>query len=216
MEPAWGHDALKAWFEARRGDDVAETDLLRAFFPNDEVFTGVDLVLFQKHFLLYRRLWLFDDELRQSTGQRLWIRGIRSTLLDPPPVGLCRWLDPDAGTFCARPVERDHLCASHAAPLPEANGVKAYYLDWANLEGMTEERLQTMIDGFFRWMGRQGSRSEALVVLGLEPDAPQARIKERWRELSLQHHPDRGGDPEVYKKISAAWTALKTEGEDSL
>ena len=37
MEPAWDHATLRAWFEARPGEDVAETDLLRAFFPDEDV-----------------------------------------------------------------------------------------------------------------------------------------------------------------------------------
>ena len=34
----------------------------------------------------------------------------------------------------------------------------------------------------------------AKTELGLEDTASQEVVKARWRELSLMHHPDRGGD----------------------
>lgn len=210
MEPAWDHGTLKAWFSARAGEAVAETDLLRCFFPDEDPFaSGIGLDLFRKHFLLYRRLWLFDDELRLATGQRLWIRGIRSTLLDPPGPGCCRWLDPDTGRFCQADTSGD-FCVSHDPAVPDVNGMKAYYLDWKNLDGMTEEELNGLVEGFFRWMGARGNVAQALETLGLPADADERAIKARWRQLSLDHHPDRGGDPAAFQKLSAAWNVLKT------
>lgn len=189
---------------------MAETDLLRAFFPDEDLFIhGVGLDLFHKHFLLYRRLWMFDDELRMSTGQRLWIRGIRSTLLEPPEAGLCRWLNPETGEFCQQPAGGE-LCPRHSSLAPETDGMKSYYFDWKNLEAMTEEGLQEMVEGFFRWMGNRGNRAEALETLGLPIDAGPRDIKARWRKLSLDHHPDRGGDPARFQELSAAWAVLKS------
>jgi hypothetical protein len=213
MDPVWDFETLLAWFAARPGEDVPETDLLRAFFPAEDVFAGgADLNLFTKHFLLYRRLWLFDDELRLATGQRLWIRGIRSTLVDPPPPGRCGWLDPETGRYCLVACgDRPH-CDGHSGSVPASNGMKGYYLDWANLEGMTEEGVRDLVEGFFRWMGNRGAVAGALEAFGLPQDADGRTIKARWRQLSLEHHPDRGGDPAFYQRLSAAWAVLKSPG----
>jgi hypothetical protein len=205
LEPAWDHETLKAWFSARPGQDVSETDLLKAFFPGEEL-PGVGLALFQKHFLLYRRLWLFDDELRVTTGHRLWIRGIRSTLIDPPPPGRCGWLDLETGRYCAAAGK---LCPRHDQKFPEQNSMKSYYLNWKNLEGMTEEGLKELVDGFFRRMVDQKAVTAALETFGLPPDAAAKAVKARWRRLSLDHHPDRGGDPAAFRKFSDAWSVLK-------
>eukprot|EP01069_Polyplicarium_translucidae_P012422 Polyplicarium_translucidae@DN5187_c0_g1_i1.p1 len=41
-------------------------------------------------------------------------------------------------------------------------------------------------------------------VLGVEPNASQDAIRKAYRKLAIQHHPDKGGDPEVFKEISRA------------
>ena len=205
MEPAWDFSALWAWFSARLGEDVLETELLKAFFP-EPFAEGLGLALFQRHFLLYRRLWLFDDELRKSSGHRLWIRSIRSTLLEPPSAGRCGWLNPETGLYCGGAGE---LCPQHDGRFPENNSMKSYYLDWSNLEGMTEQSLKELMEEFFSWMGRSEAATKALRTFGLRPEATEAEIKARWRRLSLDHHPDRGGDPLLFQTLSAAWAVLK-------
>ena len=77
---------------------------------------------------------------------------------------------------------------------------------------MTDEGLRDLVDGFFRWMGGRESVSQALKTLGLPQDANVKTVKARWRRLSLDHHPDRGGDAALFKKLSAAWAVLKTLG----
>ena len=47
--------------------------------------------------------------------------------------------------------------------------------------------------------------------LGLDWYATDEQISNRFRELSPKHHPDRaGGDEQEFKRLSEAWTALKT------
>jgi DnaJ family protein A protein 2 len=38
--------------------------------------------------------------------------------------------------------------------------------------------------------------------LGLAAEASVEEIKKSYRKLALRHHPDKGGDPEVFKQIS--------------
>lgn len=42
------------------------------------------------------------------------------------------------------------------------------------------------------------------VVLGVEQDATPAAVEARYRELSLEHHPDRGGNPDVMAELNGA------------
>lgn len=45
-------------------------------------------------------------------------------------------------------------------------------------------------------------------ILGLAPGATLAEIKAAYRRLVKLHHPDAGGDPEVFMKIHAAYQNL--------
>ena len=42
-------------------------------------------------------------------------------------------------------------------------------------------------------------------VLGLPPGAPPDEIKKAYKALARKHHPDKGGDPEEFKRISKAY-----------
>jgi DnaJ-class molecular chaperone len=45
-------------------------------------------------------------------------------------------------------------------------------------------------------------------VLGLQKGASDADIKKAYRKLAMKHHPDKGGNPEEFKKIQAAYDIL--------
>jgi DnaJ domain len=41
-------------------------------------------------------------------------------------------------------------------------------------------------------------------VMGLQRDATAEQINARWRELAIEHHPDRGGSPRRMTRINVA------------
>jgi len=45
-------------------------------------------------------------------------------------------------------------------------------------------------------------------ILGVSSDAEPEAIKKSYRKLQMQHHPDKGGDPEMSKKINDAYSVL--------
>jgi curved DNA-binding protein len=46
-------------------------------------------------------------------------------------------------------------------------------------------------------------------ILGIDHNASSEEIKQAYRKLAMQHHPDRGGDPEKFKQITEAYDVLK-------
>lgn len=42
-------------------------------------------------------------------------------------------------------------------------------------------------------------------ILGIGPTSNTIEVRRAYRELVKVHHPDKGGDPEVFKKILAAY-----------
>jgi DnaJ-class molecular chaperone len=47
--------------------------------------------------------------------------------------------------------------------------------------------------------------------LNVEPNATSSEIKKAYRKLALIHHPDKNGDPETFKKITAAYEILSDD-----
>lgn len=50
-------------------------------------------------------------------------------------------------------------------------------------------------------------------ILGVTKDAPWGEIKTAFRKLAMQHHPDKGGDPEMFRKVRAAFEILQDKYE---
>ena len=48
-------------------------------------------------------------------------------------------------------------------------------------------------------------------VLGVAQNATQDEIKKAFRKLAIKNHPDKGGDPEKFKEINAAYEVLSNE-----
>jgi len=45
-------------------------------------------------------------------------------------------------------------------------------------------------------------------ILNVSKNATFDDVKKQYKKLALKHHPDRGGDPEMFKKISEAYQTL--------
>jgi len=58
--------------------------------------------------------------------------------------------------------------------------------------------------------------TEYYTVLGVEKSATGSEIKKAFRKLAMKHHPDRGGDEELFKKIQEAHEVLSDEDKKAL
>jgi curved DNA-binding protein CbpA len=48
-------------------------------------------------------------------------------------------------------------------------------------------------------------------ILGVTKNSTPDEIKQAYRKLVKEHHPDRGGDAEKFKKINEAYDVLKDQ-----
>lgn len=155
------------------------------------------LALFQKNFLLMNALFQWQARLRLE-GLQLSV-SVLHIALGPLPTG--------AGQQLATASEEG-----------EGPGALAqYYLDWNNFETSSTQQVDELLAGF--WQGYLSStylspaaQRDALACLGLPAGADELAIKQRYRDLAAQHHPDRGGSAEQFIAIREAYEILSKAG----
>ena len=72
----------------------------------------------------------------------------------------------------------------------------------------TTESVEELLQQARKVLVTDQERTEALRALGLDAYADDERVRRRFRELAMRHHPDRGGDAETFRKIRAAMEVL--------
>ncbi len=86
--------------------------------------------------------------------------------------------------------------------LQEEEKLMAYYLDFSHLENTSEDDVYDMLASFWNKYNRYDNREESLAELGLKDPVDDKVIKQEYRRLIMQHHPDRGGDTEKLQKLN--------------
>ncbi len=179
--PAVLYTAIEQEIDAHP-DGIREYDLLQAlkargFFAFLPPPPAGPHHLFRAHFLLFHALYELRDRLLASQQGLLQIEAL-----------------------CIRRLP----WSAGEQSLANADPLRAWYLDWENLEGTTEADVCDLIASFWKQLGRFDQRDDALAELGLEDPVDDATIKLAWRRLAMEHHPDRGGDSERLQAINAA------------
>ena len=54
----------------------------------------------------------------------------------------------------------------------------------------------------------EDSKQQAYEDLGLPPTASMKDIRNAYLKMAMKHHPDKGGDPEMFKRVKAAYDKL--------
>jgi hypothetical protein len=174
-------------------EGLREYDLLRELEQREAgLFSGAfadrELALFRSHFFLFHILYRLRDRLLRQRRYLLQI--------------FCL----DIRLYPYRQEEAEESAVAERDPLRE------YYLDLSNLYETEAEDVRRMLRDVSRRLRAYYSREEALRELGLGPQATFSQAKRRYRRLVLQHHPDRGGDPERFRRVRLAMEQLAESG----
>jgi hypothetical protein len=190
------HDALVTFRpEFERG--IREYDLINAlksppYLVFDENALGDALTMFQTHFVLFNCLYLLKNKWREKKIGQLDIGLTRITLL---PI-----LESEANIQTEDPL---------------AN----YYLDWSNLSSTNEYDVETLLDSF--WQKMAGANLLASIsgtelnraCITMEIDSLKhmnlPELKQQYRKLQHENHPDKGGRIDVSQSILQAYTQLR-------
>lgn len=174
----------------RHPNGISEYELFNQLsalnFPgNQESERRSALGLFRAHFALFHALYRLRDRLWDEQRAQLDINT------------LCIRLSPYYTQNSELPSRRDPL--------------RDYYLDERHLHDTNANDVNELFEKFWRRFGSRDQRAQALDMLGLNDPVDDQTIKQTWRRLAMQHHPDRGGSLHRLQDINAALTALLGE-----
>lgn len=136
-----------------------------------------NLTLFQSHFLLFHHLYHLQTQL--------WLEQQGNLEISPLKIRLSDYREGE-----------NHL--------QQHDPLRDYYLNTDNLKNTTSEDIDKMLDDFWRRYLSPAERKSALHVLGLQDPVDDKTIKQSYRKLVMEHHPDRGGDKERLQSINEA------------
>ena len=87
--------------------------------------------------------------------------------------------------------------------------LESYYLNPKHYVETNEDEINDLLKSFWQKYIAQDNKKEALDTLALPMDADIKMIKAQYLRLAQKHHPDKGGDAEVFAKIHYAKTVLE-------
>lgn len=165
---------------------VGEYDLLQALREHGTYSflladAGDTYALFRAHFMLSHALYRLRDLLKHKQEAHVDI--------GPLQIKLLPYQFSEQG-------------------LDTLDKLRGYYLDFSNLELITSEEVDELIASFWVNMHQLDHREDALTELGLSDPVDNETIKQTYKKLVMEHHPDRGGDKERLQTINTAMDRL--------
>ena len=117
------------------------------------------------------------------------------------------FLEISALNIILRPVSEraEHTLKSAIA---QQDPLAAYYLDLNELE-TDEESIDALLNDFWRRMVIPDNYDADLATLELQPPVDSISVRQQDRRLAMRYHPDKGGDGEQFRRVSAAYQRLK-------
>lgn len=171
---------------------VSEFDILKALkeqLPEfGQLADDTNLLLFRQHFLIMNALYQLQNSLWQEDNLTLSISAMRIHLIS---------------------ASQTHL--SDSTTLSDSVDAKlaAYYLDWEEYEKTGIDEVSHLLNSFYKGISLSGDRDSALKTLQIQSNNPtKTVIKQQYRKLAQQHHPDRGGDQDLFIDLRQAYEYL--------
>jgi hypothetical protein len=173
------------------GGSCSEFELIKWLQAPDQGVFRADamsdsVTLFRSHFLVMHCLY----QLRNH-----WLTEQRG------------FLEISALNIILRPVSEraEHTLKSSMA---KQDPLAAYYLDLNELE-TDEESIDALLNDFWRRMVIPDNYDADLATLELQPPVDSISVRQQYRRLAMRYHPDKGGDGEQFRRVSAAYQRLK-------
>ncbi|MEM5527468.1 DNA-J related domain-containing protein [Gammaproteobacteria bacterium AS21] len=176
---------------------ISEFDILNTLkkqFPEfNQLAQDANLQLFRQHFVIMNALYQLQQSLWQEEKLTLSISALQIKLL--------------ASTDLQSDTNGDNTSGDISHHLNP--NLAAYYLDWDEYEKTDENEVSRLIGSFYQRMNSADNKQSALDILNISSASPsKTEIKQQYRKLVRKHHPDSGGNPEMFIEIRQAYEQL--------
>jgi len=171
---------------------MSEFDILKALKERLPEFSqladNANLLLFRQHFLIMNALYQLQSSLWQEDNLILSISAMRIHLIS---------------------TVQTHLSDSTTLNASVDAKLAAYYLDWEEYEKTDIDGVSRLLNSFYKGISLNDDRDSALKTLQIQSNNPtKTVIKQQYRKLAQQHHPDRGGDQDLFIDLRQAYEYL--------
>ncbi len=146
------------------------------------------LGLFTSHFLVFNALYQLQEKYWNQYQRYLSVTALKIELLPK--------IENDSESSCLTHYTNDAA-------------LRNYYLDFSQLEAATEVSVKKLLNQFWEHYIATDESVTALNVFSLTHPVSYKEIKQRYRVLAMQTHPDKGGDPEAFQKVNWAFGVLQ-------
>lgn len=173
-------------------DGISEFDILKALkeqLPEfGQLADDMNLQLFRQHFLIMNALYQLQSSLWQEENLLLNISALRIHLQSATQI--------------------QHSATTYLSDSVDAK-LAAYYLDWEEYEKTDADAVAQLLKSFYKGISQPGNRDSALKTLQIKISNPsKSDIKQQYKKLAQKHHPDRGGDQDVFIGLRQAYEYL--------
>lgn len=186
--------------------ELIQTLQLQGWLESIEM--GDTLSLYATHFLVYNALYQLKPYYQSQVNTSLFISALAIEVVTTPEVKTENLVNTEAAQVVAdRKNNTDQS---------DLEGLAAFYLNWDNLDDATQESVDVLLNSFWLTYVEDDDYSHALTVLQLSIDDDYPAIKQQYRRLAMEHHPDRGGDEEVFQRVQQAFSVIQRRMKPTL
>ncbi len=170
-------------------DKIGEYDIISRLEQQGLVFPvtndSYNVAMFKKHFMTMNALYHLQQDLFED-GYYLNISALDIKI---EPLG--------------KTTDQQSLIDS------AEHKVRDYYLDWRHFNNTSEVEIEELLENFWKMYSAMDKQAEALAILELNSDANWEDVKQSYRHLATEHHPDKGGKDTRFIEIREAYEVLK-------
>ena len=199
---------------------LSEAEILNRFFPDVKVYNITKTELYHIHFSLYHHLYKLKPILEsQNLNMKIHFMriGIESDIplfvndTDPPPFTPSP-LGEGGGEVKGKGGFISQLPAP-SSKLPDTiDSLALFYLDETNYDFFSEEILENWHNSMFHVMRNNDYYHEALNLLMIKEDFTMTTLKNNYRILAKQYHPDlnptQTADYQMFLDVNRAYQFL--------